>query len=879
TADAKSKTYGDADPVFTYQITSGSLAFSDDFSGSLTRDAGENVGAYVITQGTVALNSNYTLTYVGASLTIGLRSITITADAKSKTYGDADPALTYQITSGSLAFSDAFTGSLTRDAGENVGDYAIIQGTVALNSNYTLTYVGANLTIGLRSITITADAKSKTYGDADPVFTYQITSGSLAFSDDFTGALTRDAGENVGAYAITQGTVALNNNYTLTYVGANLTIGKADATISISNLGPHIYTGSEISAVVTVDPNVNGLEVTGGTGTNVGNYPVSALLDNQNYVATIVEGTLVIGKAPTTTTVTVAGGIFNGNPYAGSAIVTGAGGLSQSLDVNYNGTGSTSYGPTTDAPVNVGTYSASAIYPENDNYLGSNDSKPFTIGKASTSISVAPDSVQYSDQVTLVSTIVSPTAQSELNTTGGTVVFKIQLNSGPIINLGSSSASSSVISGIFTITQAPGTYKVIAVFTPNSANLTGCENLNTGPLKVKQENALAEYSGTSYFSTSSATSTKATVTLSVTVFDVNDDFRGDIRNARVTFHRGSPTTVPALGSANVGLVNESDLTVGTATTTFDYTLTNLEQSSGGVSFDVYVVVNNFYTGVSQPEVITISVPGQDNVTGGGYVVTNNSQGIYRGKVGAKTNFGFTMKYNKSGKNIQGQANIIVRAYNDSLYQIKSNSVNSMAINGKRANFETKANMKNITDPNPLYLYSLPGNFILTIAMFDSSAQGQSDSVSITYQNEAGGLLFSSNWNGTRSILQAMRKPFGGGNIRVATSVLAKDGSEEAIPTVFALQQNYPNPFNPSTEIRFDLPKDSYVRIAVYDIIGREVTVLVNEEMSAGYQSLVWNAINQYGNKLGTGVYFYRIVAKPIDDGDEFIALKKMLLIK
>src|SRR5437764_5160765 len=134
--------------------------------------------------------SNYDHTYAGANLTITKRAIDITADAKTKTYGDADPALTYQITNGTLAFSDAFTGSLTRDAGEDVGSYAIKQGTVALSSNYDITYVGANLTITKRAVEITADAKTKTYGDADPALTYQITSGTLAFTDNFSGSLT-----------------------------------------------------------------------------------------------------------------------------------------------------------------------------------------------------------------------------------------------------------------------------------------------------------------------------------------------------------------------------------------------------------------------------------------------------------------------------------------------------------------------------------------------------------------------------------------------------------------------------------------------------------------------------------------------------------------
>ncbi|HET9713086.1 MAG TPA: MBG domain-containing protein, partial [Pyrinomonadaceae bacterium] len=247
TADPKSKTYGDADPVLTYQITSGSLAFSDTIVGALTRAAGQNVGTYAITQGTLAISdgnggNNYNLTFVGANLTITARPITITADPKSKTYGDADPSLTYQITSGSLAFSDTIVGALVRAPGENVGSYAITQGTLAISdgnggNNYNLTFVGANLTITARPITITADPKSKTYGDADPALTYQITSGSLAFSDTIVGALTRAAGQNVGTYAITQGTLAISdgnggNNYNLTFVGANLTITARPITIT-----------------------------------------------------------------------------------------------------------------------------------------------------------------------------------------------------------------------------------------------------------------------------------------------------------------------------------------------------------------------------------------------------------------------------------------------------------------------------------------------------------------------------------------------------------------------------------------------------------------------------------------------------------------------
>jgi hypothetical protein len=149
-------------------------------------------------------------------------------------YGEDDPELTYLVTSGSLAFSDAFTGELARDPGEDVGSYAITIGSLAIDDgnggdNYDLTFVGDDLTITERPIEVTADAKSKVFGNPDPAFTYQLTDGSLVGSDAFSGALTRVTGELVGPYAILQGTLTAGPNYDLTFVGANLTIGAWDA--------------------------------------------------------------------------------------------------------------------------------------------------------------------------------------------------------------------------------------------------------------------------------------------------------------------------------------------------------------------------------------------------------------------------------------------------------------------------------------------------------------------------------------------------------------------------------------------------------------------------------------------------------------------------
>ena len=96
-----------------------------------------------------------------------------------------------------------------------------------------------------------------------------------------------------------------------------------------------------------------------------------------------------------------------------------------------------------------------------------------------------------------------------------------------------------------------------------------------------------------------------------------------------------------------------------------------------------------------------------------------------------------------------------------------------------------------------------------------------------------------------------------------------------IPASFKLEQNYPNPFNPTTIIRFGVPERSNVILKIYDILGSEVTTLVNEEMDAGWYERNFNAIG-----LSSGVYIYRLEAVSIaEQSEKFISIKKMLLIK
>ena len=93
------------------------------------------------------------------------------------------------------------------------------------------------------------------------------------------------------------------------------------------------------------------------------------------------------------------------------------------------------------------------------------------------------------------------------------------------------------------------------------------------------------------------------------------------------------------------------------------------------------------------------------------------------------------------------------------------------------------------------------------------------------------------------------------------------------PASYNLFQNYPNPFNPSTVISYSIPKSSNVTLKIYDVLGREVKTLVSTEQVNGLHSIQWNGDNNYGSRVSSGIYLYRIEA-----GD-FIQTKKMLLIK
>jgi hypothetical protein len=222
----------------TPAVLGGTLAFN--------RLPGESVGSYLITP-SGQTSGNYALTFNTGSLSITKALLTVKADAKTKVYGAADPVLTFTATG--LQFSDTtvtvLTGALARAAGETVagGPYAITQGTLAANGNYTISFTGSTLAITKAVLTVTADAKTKVYGAADPAFTATdagFVNGDTAAALGGTLIFTRAPGETVGTYLITPSGLT-SSNYTITFNPGTLTItAPAPTLLPLARAGTNI---------------------------------------------------------------------------------------------------------------------------------------------------------------------------------------------------------------------------------------------------------------------------------------------------------------------------------------------------------------------------------------------------------------------------------------------------------------------------------------------------------------------------------------------------------------------------------------------------------------------------------------------------------------
>jgi len=557
TADNKSKTYGDANPALTDTITgyvngenAGSAGVTGSASLSTAADSTSSVGNYTITAAANNLAAaNYSFNYANGTLAINQRAVTVTVDSgQSVVYGSNIGALTYSVTSGNLVNGDSFSGALTTGHGGagtaathanglDVGSYAITQGTLA-NSNYAITYTGANLgvtpkgititgfaandktyngtnaatissngslsgvvgadtvninaggasatfsdanagagktvtaagyalsgaqsgnytlssqptttaTINKAVLTVTADNKSKTYGDANPALTDTITgyvNGENAGTAGVTGTASlstaADNTSSVGNYTIT---AAANNlaaaNYSFNYANGTLAIGQRAVTVTVdsgqsvvygSNIGALTYSvtsgnlvnGDTFSGALTTAHGGAGTAATHANGLDVGNYAITqGSLDNSNYAITYTGANLgVTAKA-----ITITGFAANDKTYNGSnaAVISSNGSLSgvvgaDTVSINSSGASATF----SDANAGAGKTVTAAGYAlsgaQSSNYtLSSAPTTTATINKAVLTVTADNKSKTYGDANPALTDTITGFVNSENATTAG----------------------------------------------------------------------------------------------------------------------------------------------------------------------------------------------------------------------------------------------------------------------------------------------------------------------------------------------------------------------------------------------------------------------------------------------------------------------------
>lgn len=540
TADDQSRDYGDANPVFTQTVTgyvngenSGILSGSAG-NGSSAATSTTNVGGIVITAsaGTLATDYNYNISTSNGVLTIDPRPITISADDRTKTYGQSLVlgGTDFSITSGTMANLETIgsvtltsTGGLASNANAGAGTYAnnitpsAATGGTFSDSNYAISYASGDLTVNQAPLTITAFDDSKSYdgiayvGGNNVSYTGFVAGddqsdlgGALAYSGDSQGAT------DVGSYTITPGGL-ISGNYAITFQSGTLLISAAGLTITATDqnktygdnhdLGSTAFTtvglgfGDSIDSVTLdsatgVDANtgalvgtyVNDIEISGATG---------AAFDPANYTITYVDGDLTVNPAPLTVTAVDDAKTYDGLAYAGGNGVTYSG-FVNSEDSSVVG-GTLGYGGASQGATNAGGYAItpSGLTASNYNIIYADGT--LTINPAPLSITAFDDSKTYDglayaggNGVTYSGFVNGETSADLAGTLGYGGDAQSALNAGAYTitpqGLTSGNYAITFVDGALTVAQAPltitaandsKTYDGVAYSGGNGANYTG----------------------------------------------------------------------------------------------------------------------------------------------------------------------------------------------------------------------------------------------------------------------------------------------------------------------------------------------------------------------------------------------------------------------
>ncbi len=502
--------------------------------------------------------------------------------------------------------------------------------------------------------------------------------------------------------------------------------------------------------------------------------------------------------------------------------------------------------------------------------------------QVATSVTVSPTVVQYSDEVRLTARIVGgaalvqdgPQAAASVRfTIGGQI-----MNTIPVDLIKEDDDLVAVLDTVLVETTVPGSMApqagktVTAIFLSPDENFALSHNPASTTLEVTPEDARIIYTGDMIKAAESTNATSVTFDLIANIYDISagrfssdpasDPFPGDIRNARVQFVNSDNENNISLNTSwhNVtDLVVAGDTRIGTIMVPGGLTIEGLSNSNPSRQIRIGIIVDNgYYIRNSEEDdvVITAYLPNGDFITGGGYLVTTASAGRKASDDNKKVNFGFNVKFNKTGKNLQGSMNIIFRrteadgrVHN---LQIKANAMQSLGVNttnpqSMTAEYVSKVSIKDLNSSNSNGDPDLGGNKMLYVKMVDNGDPGTNDMISFVLvngndnPNVLSNIIWSSNWTGDLTEMMNLD----GGNLVVHSGFSIGEASSETTSKKAAeislmtdgmsdpVFKAYPNPF--SDMVYFDLVRtsDANVRLEIFDIRGAKLTTVFDSRIEAG----------------------------------------------
>jgi GH18 family chitinase len=624
------KTYGNA--AFNLSASSAS-------SGAFTYSLVSSTPASIVT---VASNGLVTMTGAGsatvkvdqaasgcysagsatATLTINKAALTATADNQSRNYGAANPAFTFTysgfVNSETSSVIDAVpTASTTATATSNVGTYTITAAG-GTDNNYTISLVNGTLTVNKATLTATANNQSRTYGAANPTFTFTYTgfvNGETSSVIDVvpTASTAATATSNVGTYTITAAG-GTDNNYSISLTNGTLTITKATVTATADNQS-RIYGVANPSFTFTYSGFVNGetssvidaaptASTTATVSSNVGTYTITAAggSDN-NYNITLANGTLTITKANRSVTITSSSTGTAGGSISLTYTTTPSGGVATWTETN--GTGTATVSSSTLSLLTVGTVTVQVDIAADVNYNAASNTQTVTISNLATPTITFNGATKVYGDVPFTMTATS-------NSAGAFTYSLVSSVPAGIITVGSN--------GLITITGA-----------------------GTATVKVDQ----AANSG---FGPGSASAT-------VTIGKANRTVSVTSTNSGLT---GNTISLTNTVSAGTGAVTWS-VTNGTGAATLNTTTLSLVVA-GTVTVQVDIAADANYNATSATQTVTITAGGSQTPQPGAF--TTSSPNVTQGQTGVTYTIPnvpgttYTWTYSGTGGTITGTGNSI-----------------------------------------------------------------------------------------------------------------------------------------------------------------------------------------------------------------------------